>query len=61
MKAALIKSGGEICRAYKSEKDFVEAFEGVEDLPIDAFEIPLQRVKNEEKQKDTYSEKNFIF
>ena len=53
LKATLLSSGTELY----SEKDFSKIFEGVEDLFIDGFEIPIQRPVDEEKQKNHYSGK----
>lgn len=57
LKTALLQSGESICRTYKSEEYFEEAFKEVEDLLIDAFEIPVQHPMDSKKQKEVYSGK----
>jgi DDE superfamily endonuclease/Helix-turn-helix of DDE superfamily endonuclease len=57
LKAALNQSGTPIIRSFGSKEEFEKAFQGVEDIIIDAFEVRIERPENEEVQKEKYSGK----
>ena len=57
LKAAFLQAGIEIRRSFADEKTSEELFEAVEEIIIDAFEIPTQRPINEDEQTKMYSGK----
>lgn len=61
LKAAVQQQTGIIKRIFTTQQEFDEAFEGVEDIFIDATEIPIERAANEQVQREHYSgKKTFI-
>lgn len=61
LKTAFLQAGIEIKRSFADEKAFQELFEGVEEVIIDAFEIPTQRPVNENEQTKMYSGKKIPY
>lgn len=53
----LAKALGEPVRTIRTKEEFNNLFEGIEELLIDATEIPKQRPSNKEEQKNYYSGK----
>lgn len=57
LKKALEDQGTLVRRIFESQEDFDRAFEGVEDVCVDGFEIPIERDSDYEMQKDRFSGK----
>jgi hypothetical protein len=57
LKAALKELNCLVFTIFKDQKEFDEAFEGIDDLVIDCTEIPVQRPKDSDVQSFVYSGK----